>query len=212
MGKSIISPEQMMKALEKCYDGAMNGLPGSKTCEEMANEYMRKYSSRQEAARKLIDVQVAKCTTSGFVTSLGGLITLPVTIPANVASVLYVQMRMIGAIAIMGGYDLHDDEVQTMVYLCLVKSSITDVCKSAGVKIANKVSLSLLKKLPGSILTKINQKVGFRLITKFGEKGIINLTKMVPILGGVVGGTVDLVETKSIAKKAYNVFMLNLID
>lgn len=209
---TIISKEQMMEVLKKCYDSAMNGLPGSPTCAEMANEYLIKHSSKQEAANRMIDNQVAKCTASGFLTSLGGLITLPVAIPANVASVLYVQMRMIGALAIMGGFDLHDDEVQTMVYLCLVKSSITDVCKSAGVKIANKVSINLLKKLPGTVLTKINQKVGFRLITKFGEKGVINLTKMVPILGGIVGGTVDLVETKAIANKAYNVFVLNVID
>ena len=76
----------------------------------------------------------------------------------------------------------------------------------------SKVSLNLLKKLPGTVLTKINQKVGFRLITKFGEKGIINLTKMIPLFGGFVGGAVDLVETKSIAEKAYNVFMLNVVD
>ena len=32
-----------------------------------------------------------------------------------------------------------------------------------------------IKKIPGSALVKTNQKVGFRFITKFGEKGIINL-------------------------------------
>ena len=211
MGK-LISQEQMMKVLEKCYDGAMHGLPGTPSCEDLANEYLRKSSSKESAAKKMIDVQVAKCTTSGFITSLGGLITLPVAIPANIGSVLYVQMRMIGAIAVMAGYDLHDDEVQTMVYLCLVKSSIADVCKSAGVQITNKVSISLLKKLPGAVLTKINQKVGFRLLTKFGEKGILNLAKAVPVLGGVVGGSVDFLGTKSIAKKAYNVFILETYD
>ena len=35
------------------------------------------------------------------------------------------------------------------------------------------------KKLSGEALTKINQKVGFRLITKFGEKGIVALTPLV---------------------------------
>ena len=211
MGK-LISQEQMMKVLEKCYDGAMSGLPGSPTCEEMASEYLKKSTSKESAAKKMIDVQVAKCTTSGFITSLGGLITLPVAIPANVGSVLYVQIRMIGAMAVMAGYDLHNDEVQTMVYLCLVKSSITDICKSAGVQIANKVSVSLLKKLPGAVLTKINQKVGFRLLTKFGEKGVLNLAKAVPVLGGIVGGATDFLGTKSIAKKAYKVFILNQID
>ena len=46
---------------------------------------------------------------------------------------------------------------------CLVGSSQTDVVKSTGIKIANKVTTNMLKKLPGAVLTKINQKVGFRL-------------------------------------------------
>ena len=145
-------------------------------------------------------------------TSLGGLLTLPVAVTANVASVLYVQMRMIGALAVIGGYDLKNDEVQTMVYLCLVKSSVADVCKSAGVQVANKVTMAMLKKLPGTVLTRINQKVGFRLLTKFGEKGLINLVKLVPVAGGVVGGSVDFIGTKAIAKKAYKAFLVNDIE
>lgn len=207
-----ISQEKMMQVLEKCYEGAMKGLPGNKPCAELAQDYLSKYSNPLSAAQHLIDSQVAKCTTSGFLTSLGGLITLPVAIPANVGSVLYMQMRMIGAIAVMGGYNLHDDEVQTLVYLCLVKSSITDVIKSAGVQFTNKITISMLKKLPGTVLTKINQKVGFRLVTKFGTKGIVNLAKVVPVLGGVVGGTIDLVETKKIADKACDAFLRNIID
>ena len=56
-------------------------------------------------------------------------------------------------------------------------------------------------------LTKINQKVGFRFITKFGTKGIINLGKMLPGVGAIVGGGLDLVETKVIAERAYKWFM-----
>lgn len=202
----------MMELLDKCYSGAINGLPGSKSCEVLATEYLSKYVDSNIAAKKFIDNQIAKCTTSGFVTGLGGLVTLPVTIPANVVSVLYVQMRMIASLAVMGGYNLTDDEVQTLVYLCLVKTSIADVCKSAGVQVANKVTLNLLKKLPGTVLTKINQKVGFKLVTKFGEKGVVNLVKLVPVAGGIVGGGVDFVGTKLIATKAYKVFLMNDIE
>ena len=65
----------------------------------------------------------------------------------------------------------------------------------------------MVKKIPGPVLTKINQKVGFRFITKFGEKGIINLGKMVPVLGGVIGGGADLAETKIIAGRSYRLFI-----
>ena len=36
-----------------------------------------------------------------------------------------------------------------------------------------------------------NDFLGYRELTKAGEKGVINLTKWVPILGGIVGGIVD---------------------
>ncbi|MBE6114511.1 MAG: EcsC family protein [Erysipelotrichaceae bacterium] len=210
--KPQISEEDMMELLDKSYEGAINGIPGTKNCYEVAQEYLDKYGDPKVAADKFIDWQVAKCATSGFATSLGGILTLPVAIPANLASVIYIQMRMIGTLAILGGYDLKDDEVQTLVYICLVKSSVSDICKQTGVKIANKVTLSMLKKLPGTVLTKINQKVGTRLLTKFGEKGLINLSKVVPVVGGIVGGSVDYVDTKGIASHAYKVFLMNEIE
>ena len=48
--------------------------------------------------------------------------------------------------------------------------------------------------------------MGFRFITKFGSKGLVNLGKLVPGVGAVVGGGLDLVETKIIANRAYNWF------
>ena len=209
---AIITQEQIMDVMSKCYQAALDGLPGSKSCEELAREYMDRYKASTIAAKELINQQLLKCSASGFITGFGGLLTLPVTVPANVASVLYVQMRMIAALAAIGGYDVHSDEVQTLVYLCLVGSSLTDVVKSTGIKIANKVTTNMLKKLPGAVLTKINQKVGFRLLTKFGTKGAVNLVKVVPVAGALVGAGIDYGSTKLIADKAYNAFLLGKIE
>ena len=208
----IITQEQIMDVMSKCYQAALDGLPGSKSCEELAQEYMDRYKASTIAAKELIKQQLLKCSVSGFITGFGGLLTLPVTVPANVASVLYVQMRMIAALAAIGGYDVRSDEVQTLVYLCLVGSSLTDVVKSTGIKIANKVTTNMLKKLPGAVLTKINQKVGFRLLTKFGTKGAVNLVKVVPVAGALVGAGIDYGSTKLIADKAYNAFLLGKIE
>ena len=147
------------------------------------------------------------CTTSGFLTGFGGIITLPVTLPANVTSVLYVQMRMIACIAYMSGYELNSDQTQTFVYACLAGVSVNEIIKQASIKFGVKFAQSMIKKIPGKVLTKINQKVGFRFITKFGEKGIINLGKLVPGVGAVIGGSIDFAETKAISKRAYKWFM-----
>lgn len=151
---------------------------------------------------------MAKCTTSGFVTGLGGLITMPVAIPANISSVIYVQMRMIAAIAHIGGNDITDDSVKSMVYICLTGNAAVEIAKDFGIKLGTKLTQSAIKKISGEALKKISQAVGFRLVTKFGQKGIVNLGKAIPLVGGVIGGGVDLASTKTIGKISKQVFII----
>lgn len=209
----LITQEDIMKILDGVYSNVLNGLgKASPNVEEFANDYLEKDNKPEIAAKKLINNQILKCTTSGFITGFGGLITLPITVPANISSVLYVQMRMIAGIAYMAGYDLKSDQVQTLVYACLAGVSVSEVVKQTGVKIGVKMATSAIKKIPGKTLTKINQKVGFRFITKFGEKGVINLGKLVPGVGAVIGGSLDYVETKVIANRAYDWFFNGEFD
>ncbi len=203
-----ISQEEIMQLLDKLYDQSVQGIAKvSPPIEELANNYLEKSQNVDEAAKKFIKYQIAKCTTSGFVTGLGGLITLPVSIPANVGSVMYVQMRMIACLAYMGGYDTSSDQVQTLVYACLAGISIDQVLKNLGVQFGTKFTMAMVKKIPASVVTKINQKVGFRFLTKFGSKGLINIGKAVPIIGGVISGGFDFAETKVIANRAYKMFV-----
>lgn len=134
----------------------------------------------------MVSNQVAKLATTGFLTGLGGLITLPVSIPADITTGLYVQMRMICAIAYMRGYDIQSDAVKTLVYTSLVGLKIVDLVKQVGLKASEKIALNMLKKLPGHILVKINQKIGFRFLTKFGQKGLVNIWKVIPVVPGIV--------------------------
>lgn len=208
--KLKITQEDIMNLLDKLYDNSIQGVSKvSPPITQLASDYLGKFDDVETAAKTFINYQIAKCTTSGFVTGLGGLITLPVTIPANISSVLYVQMRMIACLAYMGGYDTSSDQVQTLVYACLAGISLDQVVKQVGVKVGVKVANAMVKKIPGSVLTKINQKVGFRLLTKFGSKGVINIGKAIPIVGGVIGGGFDFAETKIIADRAYKMFILN---
>ncbi|MBQ9022168.1 MAG: EcsC family protein [Eggerthellaceae bacterium] len=194
--------------LDAAYNQAVKGIPKvSRSVDKLANDYLSKHATPDEAAKALAKMQVSKCGTSGFLTGLGGLITLPATIPANIGSVMYVQLRMVAAIAKIGGYDIYSDQVQTLVYMCLTGTAITDVIKDAGIQVGAKSLTAAIKKIPGTALVKINQKVGFRFITKFGEKGVINLGKMVPVLGGIIGGSVDVATTIVIANNAIKMFI-----
>lgn len=205
--KNQTAQENIMEALAACYDKCLNGIPKvSPSVEKMANDYLKKYKDKDKACKAMLNSQIVKCTTSGFLTGFGGLITLPVTVPANIGSVLYVQMRMIACVAYINGYELNSDQTQTFVYACLAGVSVDNIVKKFSVNFGVKMANKLVEKIPGKTLTKINQKVGFRFITKFGEKGLINLGKAVPVVGAVIGGGLDLAETKIIANRAYKWF------
>lgn len=207
MSTNSLTESKMTQILDWGYEKAVNGLPGTETAAELAENYLRKNSSVEKAIDSLIRWQNAKGATSGFLTGLGGLITLPVAIPANVASVMYVQIRMIATIAHMKGYDLKDDQVKTFVFVCLTGQAATDILKQAGIKLGTSLAKEAIKKIPYEVIKAINKAVGFRLITKFGEKGIINLGKAVPLVGGLIGGTVDGIGTNTIGKTAKKVFV-----
>lgn len=196
-----------MKLLDSCYEKSLNGITNvSPSVETIACEYLGKYPTAKKAAKAMIKNQIIKCTTSGFITGFGGIITLPVTIPANVGSVLYVQMRMIACTTYMAGFELNSDYTQTFVYACLAGITVNELIKQAGIKFGIKFANGLVKKIPGKVLAKINQKVGFRFITKFGTKGIVNMGKLIPGVGAVIGGSLDLVETRAIGDRAYKWF------
>ncbi len=196
-----------MKALDWAYDKAVNGIPGCDSAEEMAMDYLRGTGSLRDKANRLIRWQNTKSGASGFLTGLGGLVTLPITLPANITSVLYVQIRMIAAIARMGGYDIRDDRVKSLVFTCLVASSATDVMKQTGLKIGEKLAMNAIKNISKETIKQINTKVGFKLVTKFGEKGVVNLGKTIPILGGIIGGAFDVVSTNTIGNVARDTFI-----
>ncbi|HMY00245.1 MAG TPA: EcsC family protein [Agitococcus sp.] len=206
MSKSL-TESKIQEALEWAYDKAVNGVSGLDSAYELAQSYMSQDDSKYEQANSLIRWQNAKAASSGFLTGLGGILTLPVAIPANIASVLFVQIRMIAAIAYIADLDPKNDKVKALVFSCLVANSAKDVVKDVGVAVGNKLAMNAVKQISGETIKQINKAVGFKLLTKFGEKGVINLGKAIPIIGGLIGGSVDLYATNTVGNIARDAFL-----
>ena len=202
-----ITSDDITSLLDILYQKSINGIEYvSPDIETFANDYLCKYSTVESAAKSMLKNQLTKCTTSGVITGFGGAITLPITIPANISSVLYMQMRMIACTAYMAGYDLHSDQIQTFIYACLAGVSIGEILKKFGINAGTKLAKAGIKKIPGKVLIEINKKIGTRVFTKFGETGLINFGKMIPVVGAIVSGGFDFAETKLIADRAYKMF------
>ncbi|NVP02925.1 EcsC family protein [Photobacterium damselae subsp. damselae] len=202
-----ITENKIMQVLDWTYDKAVNGITGLDSAVDLAQSYMKNGGSLVEQANSLIRWQNTKAGTSGFLSGLGGIVIMPVSIPANITSVMYVQVRMIAAIAYLGGYDLKDDRVKAMVYACLTGNAAKDVLKDIGIVVGKKMAENAIKNISGKTISQINKAVGFRLFTKFGQTGVCNLGKMIPLIGGVVGATFDSVTTNQIGNIARRVFI-----
>ncbi|RQR95179.1 EcsC family protein [Burkholderia sp. Bp8991] len=207
----LITQEKIIEALQWTYDKAVNGVMGTDSAEEMAAEYSMQDGTLVEKVDSLIRWQNTKAGAAGFVTGLGGFATMPVMIPANLASVLYVQIRMIAAIAKMGGHDLKNDKIRTLVLACLAGDGTMEILRDVGIQAGKKAAQIAINKISGAVITKINQAVGFRLVTKAGSTGVVNLTKMVPFLGGVIGAAFDATVTNMIGNAARDIFITGKI-
>ena len=197
----------ILQVLEWSYGKAITGGSILGSAYDLAEDYRQKSSSNHEAVASLINWQTAKCATTGFVTGIGGVMTLPFAIPANIASVLLLQLQMIAAIAILGGYDPRSHQVRSLAFICLTGSAATDMLKKLGVRVGEKTALLAMEAISVQVAAKVNKLVGLRLLTKFGRNSVVNFGKAVPVVGGLICGSVDAATTRIIGRTAARYFV-----
>ena len=187
---------------------AFEGIGPMSSSTELAEEYRidQSYTDNDARVRALIRWETTKNFTSGFVTGLGGLLTLPIAIPAALGASYLILARMVAAIAVIYGHDLREDRVRTMVLLAIVGDAVEEVLKRAGIQVGRKLTEKAIHQISGKALIEINKRIGFRLVTKAGERGVVNLMKVVPVAGGVVGGSFDAVMCRQVGRVAMKLF------
>lgn len=205
--KKKLSTGSMLQVIDWAYEKALTGLPGFDSAVTLGESYLRQEGTLRQKANALIRWQNVKSGSSGFITGLGGFMTLPVAIPANLASVLFIQIRMIASIAHMGGFDLRDDRVKSLVYACLAGNVAKDILQEIGISIGTRLTAQLIGRISEQTILIINQRIGFQLLAKTGSRGAVNLGKAVPLVGGVIGGSFDIAMTNIIGNVARNVFI-----
>jgi hypothetical protein len=185
----------------------INGFGPFKSARQMAAEALDKGLTPEEAIKHLIRTHVAAAGVQGFATNIGGLITLPVTLPANLTASYLVQTHLIASIAAVHGHDLESDEVQTAILVCLLGNAGTELLKKAGIKVGSKLTMNLIERIPAQLIREVNKRVCFTLLAKYGtSKAAVTLAKGVPLVGGVIGGTFDAVTTRAVGAFASRFF------
>lgn len=200
----------LTKALDWAYTKALSGVGAFDSAYSLADNHLHKTRSREAAVDGLVNWQVAKCATSGFVTGIGGLLTLPVAIPANISSVLLVQLRMILSIAIIGGYDPRSEQVKSLAFVCLTGNVASGILNEMGISNKQAITKEAVEKIGEDLRKRINYLMKSRLVARAGRVGILGFSKAIPLLGGLVGGAIDASSTVSVGNAARRLFIAPL--
>jgi hypothetical protein len=193
----------VQKVLGLGLDG--KGPLGSAT--ELGRRVRARSRDDDDAINQIVRQALVGGGIGGFATGVGGFVTMPVAIPVNVAEFYIQATRMVGAIAVVRGYDLSDPTIRTAVLLTLAGSGADEVLKTAGVSSPTGRLVGLaLKGLPPEALMMINKAVGVRLLRSIGQRFFSRLGRGVPIAGGAIGGVLDAWMMKRIADAAQREF------
>jgi EcsC protein family len=191
------------RLVQVLLDAGIDGLGPLKSARELADVARRDTRTIEGAVKKVIRSHVVKGGVGGFVTGVGGFVTMPVALPANVVEFYVGATRMVASIATLRGYDVDDPQVRTAVLLTLVGSEADEVLKKAGLAGAGGKVVGLVgQQLPPAALLILNKAIGFRLLRGLGEKAFARLGRGIPLAGGVVGGGIDVWMMKRIADHA----------
>ena len=151
---------------------------------------------RAKAEKIIASSHFKKIAGGGFVTGLGGLITMPVALPANVVEFYLLTTRAVAAIAHLRGHDVQQPELRSAVLLTLVGADARDILTSAGIPgtlvSGGRLASLASRQLPAPVLMVVNKAVGFRLLAQTGEKVLARLGKAIPLAGGVIGAGLDV--------------------
>lgn len=199
---------QSTKMVQNILDLGVDGKGWFDSATYEADQALRAHDGDVEAAvAALVRSHVTKGAASGFVTSVGGFVTMPVALPVNLLAFYLLATRMTASIAKVRGYDLTSEQIRTAVLLTLVGADADDLLRKANVVVPGGTLSNLaVQRLPGPVLMVVQKGIGFRLLAQVGTKSFARLGRLVPVIGGAIGGGLDAYMLRRFAKHAKDQF------
>lgn len=159
--------------------------------------------SDMDLAQKIVRRKALKNGLVGAVTGVGGLLTLPVTVPADVAASWRIQIAMILAVARAFGHTKDTMDLKTDVLLVLAGDSAKEALKRVGIEVTKAITRKAVDRyVTREVMKAIWKVVGRKIVTKAGEKSLLSITRMVPLVGAPVGFGFDWVMARRVGDVA----------
>ena len=193
-GKQLVTrtPEVAGGLLRSIIEFAINGnnaFPGAKTT---AARSLQSKGEREAAIDSVVMQHIGLASAQGFLTSVGGLITLPVGLPANLAGLAVLSVRMIGSIAHLRGYDVDDRRVRSALTLAMLGDEEVRRLVADGKLPTSPLAIATAPMFDADLERRISERVMGSLAGRLGGKHLaVVIVRRIPLVGGGVGAAVD---------------------
>lgn len=193
-GKQLVTrtPEVAGGLLRSLVDFAIDGsqaFPGAKAT---AARSLQSKGDREQAIEALSRHHVSMASMQGFLTSVGGLLTLPVGLPANIAGLAVLSVRMIACIAHLRGYDVDDRRVRAALTLAMLGDDEVRRLVADGKLPTSPLAIATAPMFDPSLEQRISERVMAALAGRLGGKHLaVVVVRRIPLVGGGVGAAVD---------------------
>lgn len=186
------APEVAGGALRHLFEYAIDGLGPLPSAKTAAGRVLQSRRDREAAVDAVVRQHVGYASAQGFVTNLGGLATLAVALPANLAGAAIIQIRMLAAIAHLRGYDIDDRRVRTALALAMLGEDEVRRQLTAGRIPSTPMGVATAPVFDALLDRQVSERVLGGLATRVGGKHVtVLVAKRIPLLGGGVGAVSD---------------------
>ncbi len=203
-----IAPKVGWSFVRQALDKAIDGVGPLRSAADAATSHLvDAHGDVERAITTFTRRHVALAGAQGFVTNLGGVATVPVSVPANVAGVTLLQAHLVAGIAHLRGYDLDDPRVRNAILAAMLgHDKVRELVKHKslpstpmGLATASVHDAMLDKLIAGELTAELFART-------IGRRAVTLLARKVPGVGGVVAGGTDAYQTHQIGEYAATEF------
>lgn len=197
-----VAPKLSSGYVRTVLERAIDGVGPIRPAAAAANDRLALAGGDVEAAIEALSNQHIKfAAAQGFVTNLGGFVSMAVTMPANVTGVAIVQCHLAAGIVHLRGYELDDPRVRNAILTCLLGEDVVkDLVKKERIP-APPMALATSPVYDPSLDNQVASAVTTELFGKVaGRRAAALVGRKIPLLGGGVGAATDGWSTYEIGK------------
>ncbi|MDQ3165233.1 MAG: EcsC family protein [Actinomycetota bacterium] len=199
-----VAPQLTSSYVREVLERAIDGAGPIRGAAAAAEAKLRAANGDVDAAvGDLIESHVRMAGVEGFVTNIGGLVTLAVSIPANITGLTLLQCHLVAGIASLRGYDLADARVRNAVLACLLgEDTVRGLLKNKRLP-STPMALATSPVHDPELDRRIASEVTTEMVAKIaGRHAVLVVGRRIPVLGGGVGALTDGYSTWQIGRYA----------